>query len=311
MQDLAPIVLFVYNRPEHTTKTIEALKVNTLAKHSDLFIFSDAAKNPSQLEKVQKVRTVIQNIKGFKSVNIYNAKENKGLAKSVKEGVTEIISQYGKIIVLEDDLITSPVFLEYMNKSLNYYQKNECIWSISGYSPDIKINNSYVKDIYLSPRGCSWGWATWKDRWNLVDWEVNDYKIFKHNFKIRSKFNKGGNDLSFMLSDQIAGRIDSWAIRWVYSQFKESKYTVYPVGSLVRNIGMDLSGTHSPKSDKYSVELKGLLPSLPKQIEVDPTVLAKFKRFYDLNLTGYIGVLSRRIGIYKLLKRMRKNLQKN
>lgn len=308
MDKLSPIILFVYNRPEHTSKTLEALKANILAQQSELFIFSDAAKTPEQADKVSKVRNIIDNVDGFRSVTIFKAEYNRGLANSVIDGVSTIINEFGRVIVLEDDLITSPNFLSYMNASLDTYQFDNRIWSISGYTPNLGIRTSYKYDVYLAPRGCSWGWATWKDRWNSVDWKVSDYQKLKTSIPMRREFNKGGNDLAFMLGDQMAGRIDSWAIRWVYSQSKQLKYTVYPVHSLITNNGMDFSGTHAPKSDKYSVILSNHNPKLPSKIELDSDILASFKQFYNLSISGYIGVIARRIGIHKSLKRLRKRI---
>ncbi|MEH7250372.1 sugar transferase [Neobacillus niacini] len=308
MKIYAPIILFVYNRPKHTFKTIEVLKKNILACDSDLIIFSDYAKKDSDLINVNKVRDIINNIDGFKSITIIEQKENQGLAKSIINGVTEVIDKYNKVIVLEDDLITSKYFLSYMNEALDLYERESRIWSISGYGPKIKIPSGYSDDIYLSPRGCSWGWATWKDRWKTINWEINDFDELKNNIQKKKAFNNGGNDMFFMLEDQINGWIDSWAIRWGYNQFKQSKYTVYPITgkSLVSNIGLDFSGTHSSSSDKYNVEINRGNIQLKKDIEVNHETLNEFKKFYDLSLKGYIGVLSRRLGLYKFLKKIRK-----
>ena len=176
---LAPIVLFVYNRLDHTQGVIETLSKNLLAKESELYVFSDAAKSENGLGKVNEVREYIRDDAwhgNFKEVTIIEAEKNKGLANSVIGGVTKIIHEYGKVIVVEDDLILSPYFLNYMNDALDYYQDDEKIWSISGYSFPMKSLKKYPHDIFYSYRGCSWGWATWNDRWNLVDWEVKDYQ---------------------------------------------------------------------------------------------------------------------------------------
>ena len=309
MENLAPIVLFVYNRPEHTMQTLTCLQKNILASDSELFVFSDAPRNENDTNSVHEVRSIIKNIEGFKKVTIINSKHNKGLANSVLSGITDIINEYGKVIVLEDDLITSSNFLRYMNESLNVYSENPSIWSISGYTPDIKFPKSYMDDIYLSPRGCSWGWATWKNQWELVDWNVPDYDFFKQNTKKRKDFNRGGNDLSYMLDDQMAGRINSWAIRWVYSQYIHSKYTIYPVNSLVSNIGLDFSGTHSSNSDKYKTKevYQGDI-KLTSDCAINRDILMEFKKFYDLNTKGYLGVLARRTGTYKYIRKIMKKL---
>ncbi|WP_144505658.1 glycosyltransferase [Bacillus mycoides] len=309
MKNLAPIVLFVYNRPEHTMQTLASLQKNILASNSELFVFSDAPRNENDTNSVHQVRNIIENIEGFKKVTIIKAKYNKGLANSVISGIADIVNEYGKVIVLEDDLIASSNFLRYMNEALNVYSENPSIWSISGYTPDIKFPKGYIDDIYLSPRGCSWGWATWKNRWDLVDWNVPDYDFFKQNTKRRKDFNMGGNDLSYMLDDQMTGRINSWAIRWVYSQHIHSKYTIYPVNSLVSNIGLDFSGTHSTNSDKYKTKevYQGDI-KLASDCTINRDILIGFKKFYDLNTKGYLGVLARKTGTYKYLRKLMKKL---
>ena len=176
---IAPIALFVYSRPWHTQQTIEALQKNVLASESDLFIFSDAPKNPEVDATVQEVREYIKTVDGFKSVSIVERDENFGLANSIIDGSTKIINNYGRTIVLEDDLIVSIDFLEYMNEALNRYEINKNIWSITGYSPNIENINS-SKDLYLSPRGSSWSWATWKDRWDIIDWKITDFNNIKN-----------------------------------------------------------------------------------------------------------------------------------
>ncbi len=242
---LAPVVIFVYNRPEHTKKTIEALSKNVLAKETEVFIYCDAAKNEKSKERVEQVRDYVDSLSKrnyFKSINIIKAPSNKGLAKSVISGVNEIIVKYGKVIVVEDDLISSKDFLQYMNDALNYYESNSKIWSISGFNIPIEIPRDYISDVYLSYRGCSWGWATWSDRWEKVDWVVSDYDEFRRNYKLRQRFNRGGRDLSDMLDLQMQGKIDSWAIRWCYTQSKLDMLTVYPVNTRIKNIGLDGSG---------------------------------------------------------------------
>lgn len=255
----APVVVFVYNRPEHTRKTIESLAENYLAKETDVFIFSDAAKNEKSTENVEMTRKYIETVPNrnlFNSVEIIKAQKNKGLANSVINGVNEIIEKFGEVIVVEDDLVSSKDFLQYMNGALDYYKKNESIWSISGYNIPIDIPSDYNQDVYLSYRGCSWGWATWKDRWNKVDWTVSDYDSFKNNKELRKKFNLGGRDMSNMLDLQMQEKIDSWAIRWCYAQFKLDMYTVYPVKSRIKNTGLDGSGTHNGLTTHYNVNFK-------------------------------------------------------
>lgn len=302
---LAPIILFVYNRLEHTQRTIDNLKKNYLSDESEIFIFSDGPKNESDAENVLKVREYLKTVNGFKSINFINSHENKGLAKSVIDGVSKIIDKYGKVIVLEDDLVTSKYFLKYMNEALDLYQNNMNIWSISGYTPNIDIPESYEEEVYLIKRGASWGWATWKDRWDMNDWEIKDYFEFKKNKKMKKEFNLAGDDMSPMLDDQMEGRINSWAIRWVYNQFKNNMWTVYPTKSLVKNIGNDLSGTHTPITHKYDVDLYECEINLNYDVNPDEEICKNFKLFYDLNLLGYIGIFIKKLGLYKPARKIR------
>lgn len=285
----APVVVFVYNRPEHTKKTIEALAENHLAKETEVFIFSDSAKNEKAFENVDATRKFIESIPDkelFKSVEIIKATKNKGLANSVIDGVTKIIGKFGKVIVVEDDLVSSKDFLQYMNEALEYYRNNNSIWSISGFNIPIDIPTEYHHDVYLSYRGCSWGWATWQDRWNQVDWNVSDYPEFKKNRKMRNNLNRGGKDMAFMLDDQMKGRIDSWAIRWCYTQSKLEMFTVYPVVSKIKNIGLDGSGTHSGISSRYDTDLTIKKNFRLSEVEPNRDILKKFSKHYMSN-TGY------------------------
>jgi hypothetical protein len=245
--NFAPIVLFVYNRPDHTKQTIEALQKNELATESELFIYSDAAKNEDVADKVQEVREYIKRIDGFKKVTIVEREKNWGLANSIIDGVTKIVNEYGKIIVLEDDLVTSLYFLKFMNEALKTYEDRGDIFSITGFSFSqkfMKIPKEYEKKVYLHYRPMSWSWATWKNRWDLCDWIVAEYEEFKNDKKRIKDFNKGGSDLFNMLKIQKEGKIDSWYIRFCFTAYKFKKYTLYPVKSFISNIGHDGSGIH-------------------------------------------------------------------
>lgn len=300
-----PICLFVYKRYEHTRKTIESLRKVKGIENSMLFIFSDGPKNKNDEDDVKKVRDYINSIEGFKSIEIVESEKNRGLAKSVIEGVGKLVNQYGKIIVIEDDLEFSNNFLEYMNSALELYENNQDIWSISGYTANIGIPLNYKEDVYFIKRGCSWGWATWKDRWNSIDWECKDYYDFRKNRYSVKNFNQTGNDMIYMLDLQMNGDIDSWAIRWCYEQWKQQKYTVYPVKSKVYNNGSDSSGTHSGYTNKYDVILDNSMNKieLPSNIIKNKDIEHKFKKFYSNDIKMYISRFSRKIGIYKYVKK--------
>lgn len=247
MGDYAPICLFVYNREQETIKTIEALKKNFLAKESDLIVFSDGPKNNNVSKDVLELRVFLKSIKGFKSVTIKEAEKNKGLANSIIEGVSLVLDKYGRVIVLEDDLVTTPNFLNFMNQALEFYKNERKIFSISGFTMDLNALKNYEDDFYLGLRASSWGWGTWKDRWNEIDWEVKDYDKFKNNIFLNYKFMKGGSDMPQMLKKQMLNKIDSWAIRWCYHQFKYDLLTVFPAKSKIINIGFGLNATHTRK----------------------------------------------------------------
>lgn len=244
----APIVLFVYNRPVHTHRTVEALLKNGLATESDLFIFSDAPKKPEAANPVREVRDYIRMIAGFRSVSIVERDKNWGLANSIIDGVTSVMNQYGRSIVLEDDLVTSPHFLEYMNATLRHYASDPKAFSVAAYNfPEqtMSIPDDYSWDTYSSFRCCSTGWATWLDRWKRVDWSMDYYEAFMRDRHAQELFNRGGPEMTKLLTMQREGKIDSWAIRFCYAHYANEMVCIYPVKSLIMNIGFDNSGTHS------------------------------------------------------------------
>lgn len=281
---LAPIILFVYNRPEHTKKTIEALKKNELASESVLYVFSDGAKDDAteeQKNKILDIRNYIHTITGFKELTIEEAPKNKGLANSVIYGVTKVINTHGKAIVVEDDIVTHPFFLRFMNECLDKYEDREDIFMVGGYNQRFKFPWWYRKDIYLAHRVCSWGWATWKSRWDMADWSVEDFPLMCKNSKAQLIFNRGGDDLFPMLKSQMEGKIDSWAIRWEYSLYKFNAVCIRPRYTLVLNCGFDGSGVHCGKvRDKYSADMynrKKYCISLPINIRTHKAIEIVFR----------------------------------
>lgn len=244
---LAPIVLFVYSRPAHTRRTVEALLKNELAKESDLTVYSDAPKRPEAAEAVQEVRNYIRTIKGFRSISIIERDKNWGLGNSIIDGVTSVMNEHGRVIVLEDDLVTSPHFLAHLNAALDHYENDPKAFSIGGYNfPEetMPIPRDYLWDTYAAFRCCSWGWATWIDRWKRVDWAMNYYDAFMLDRKAQESFDRGGPDMTRLLRMQHERQIDSWAIRFCYAHHANSMHCIYPVKTLVMNIGLDNTGMH-------------------------------------------------------------------
>lgn len=283
----APIAFFVFNRPEHTSASISALLNNDESKESDLFIFSDGPKLNEDIPLVNETRKIIRNIKGFKSINLFERTENIGLANSIITGISEIFNNYNKVIVLEDDLITSPYFLNFINKALDFYEKFPSVFAVSGFGPPIKININYNFDTYLIPtRSASWGWGTWKDIWKIIDWDIKDFDIFIKNVSLKKKFNYTGNDMTKMLIKQLKGEIDSWSIRFDYNVFKNNGYCVYPIKSFILNKGMKGNGTHF----KIPAEIKVELIQFKKEnflfsIEPNDDLINSFRKFHNEQLS--------------------------
>lgn len=243
MADLAPIALFVYNRPDHTKLTIDALLRNSESSQSELFVFSDAAKTSVHQPAVAQVRKFIRNISGFKQVTIVEREENWGLAKSIIDGVTQLCNQHGKVIVLEDDLVVSPHFLDFMNISLLKYADEDRVMQIAGYM--YPINFSSENDALLLPMTSSWGWATWHRAWKSFDDSASGYEDLKSNRALKKKFDLEGKYPYFkMLEAMKHGKLSSWAIRWYLSVFLRDGLVLYPKKSLVNNNGFDGSGVN-------------------------------------------------------------------
>jgi putative methyltransferase (TIGR04325 family) len=249
----APIVIFSYSRKYHLQQTIESLLKNPEAAKSDLIIFSDAARSIIDQAAVLKVREYIAAIKGFKSITIYNQKQNFGLAKSIIEGVTKVLEDYERIIVLEDDLVVSPYFLSFMNNALELYAEDHRVISIHGYIYPVK--KTLPKAFFLRGADC-WGWATWRRGWALFD---PDAKFLLSELKRNKLIKKFDYDFTYnfsgMLKGVIKGTLNSWAVRWYASAFLANKLTLYPGKSLVQNIGCDGSGTHCHATSAFDSEL--------------------------------------------------------
>lgn len=274
-----PIVLFCYNRPSHLKRTVAALLRNDLARESELYIYSDGQKSEKDLDSVKAVRDYIERIEGFKGVHIKKHLINIGLASSVKNGVSEVLSKHKACIVMEDDMEAAPYFLRFMNLALEQYERDSRIFSISGYCPPINVPSSFPYDAFLFPRINSWGWATWRDRWTMVDWEVRDFNEFIRNRDKRRSLEEQGKDLPVMLLKQQKGLISSWAVRFNYACFKAGMLNVYPKYSLIRNIGADGSGSHLRLTSKYEVALYSE-ELLPFPAESDNAINVKFKNFF-------------------------------
>jgi hypothetical protein len=283
--ELAPIVLFTYNRIYQTRNTLEALQKNFLARESELFIFSDGPKDYTSKKQVNLVREYLKSVTGFKNISIIEQAKNKGLANSIIDGVSEILEKYEKVIVLEDDLLTSKNFLTFMNSALNFYQQNNLIFTISGWSLDLKTLTNHDKDYYLHLRTSSWGWATWRNRWELIDWKLDDYKKYSRSLKQKYKFAKIGSDLPGMLKGYMTGNNNSWAIRACFHQFKYGYLTVAPSKSKITNIGFTPDATHTFGKNNYDGVLDNSHQTnfqFSNDLSLDKTILKEYRSYFSL-----------------------------
>jgi hypothetical protein len=275
----APVVIFAFNRPIHLDRTLKALKLNFLSDKTEIFIFIDGPRNKCDIELVDAVRKRARLQGGFKSITIFEQEKNVGLAKSIINGVSKITNEYGKAIILEDDMITSPYFLSYMNEGLNKYFDEESVISIHGYLPDVRQN--LPETFFLKGADC-WGWGTWKDRWSKFNPDgAYLLRELRHRNLLRDFDLNGACRYSDMLIDQIEGRNNSWAIRWHASAFLVGGLTLHPGRSLVSNIGNDNSGTHCYDTILYDVKLTNTPVNL-MDIPIEASYLGEraFENFY-------------------------------
>jgi mRNA-degrading endonuclease HigB of HigAB toxin-antitoxin module len=294
--NLSPVALFVYARPKETAQTIESLKKNFLASYTKLFIFSDGARNDEDMPFVEEVRKLIRNINGgFSDVQIIEREKNLGLANSIIIGVTQILKQFEKIIVIEEDLISSPNFLNYMNESLNFYKDSHEVFSVTGYTYQLAVPVDYKFDNYFVPRCESLGWGTWSNRWSKVDWEMKNFKNFIKNKRLRQKFDSVGADLLAMLLKQQIGILDSWAVRWCYAHFQNNAFCSYPIKSKIIHIGVGGFATHVKNENKIlNTELDNELKvnfSFSDEIFLDDRIMKQYKKMFRKRIMNRLRTL--------------------
>jgi hypothetical protein len=288
----APVALFVYNRPDHTRRTVEALQQNTLAPRSDLFVFADGARSKAGSAGVQQVRQFIRGITGFRSITLIERDRNFGLTNSVIDGVSQIMRDCDRAIAVEDDLMTSPDFLTYINLALARYGTEYRIFSVSGFNYPVAAPASYPFDSYFAYCPMCWGWGMWKDRWQRIDWSVSDYPEFVKDRKQKKLFERGGGDLSWLLARQMAGKIDSWDTIWAYSHFKHDAVALLPVVSKVYNTGFDGSGIHCRRAPFKQTLLTADTSSdyrFPEFVELHPYFVDEIRRLRHRSLPRRLG----------------------
>lgn len=260
---LAPIILFAYNRPEHLRKTLTWLGQNELADQSTLFVYCDGVKpdaNKEQRERVVAARKVAHEFAvppTFKEVHFVERDENLGLGTSIITGVTEVIKQYGKAIVLEDDLQTSPLFLDYMNRCLDHYEQRKSVFSISSLSrphPEKFYPKDYPYDVYVSLTHHPTGWATWQDRWEQVDWEVKWFDEVRKRPEMIEAFRRIEYGEFDALERQQHTHQNVWSVRFGFAHFVNHSVSICPIVSYVNHIGWDEEATNAKGSSQWNFD---------------------------------------------------------
>jgi hypothetical protein len=297
--DLAPIVLFVYNRPEHTRRTLAALAANPMAVDSDLMIYADGSKKPGHQDSVQAVRDLVRNASGFKSLKIVERETNFGLAKSIVSGVSEVCAAHGRVIVVEDDLVVAPDFLSFLNAGLTRYRDEERVFQISGYS--YPAHDQSTPPSFFLPMVSCWGWATWSRAWAKFDPTMSALTRLDNDPVARRQFNFDDiYDYYSMACQQRQGRIDSWGIRWHLSLFACDGLVLYPRDSLVYNAGVDASGTHGMGHTAFQRDLNERAAdpetvTWPVSIVTDDLAMAQVKQLLRANRPGFVRRIIERL----------------
>ena len=304
----APIVLFTYNRPNHTKNVLRALSKNVLASGSPLYVFHDGLAENHKQKSTDDHQKLIQFLREFRwmgGAKIVFRERNFGLAKNIREGVTSVIQEYGKVIVLEDDIVTSPGFLSYMNSALELYEGEKRVMHVSGYMPETSHPKGLPETFFLSFMSC-WGWATWADRWEKANWDAIDLMNKVKN--LRRELDLDGTISQFQqLERNVSGELNTWAVMWYTSIFLSDGLCLYPHQSLVQNIGFDGTGVHKVMLDSSTATLP-----LADNVKVfrQEVIESKKGRRYLKNFYQYgkdsSTVNRARIKAYKIKQRMMK-----
>ena len=289
MMNFCPIVYFVFNRPEHTKRSLESLIKNPESKNSDIHIFVDGPRNQKDQKNINKIISIVHSYKHhFKSFTLKQNTQNKGCAKQTIDCMNEFCQIHDRFIFLEDDNVTSPFFLDFMNRALNKYENNEQVWSISGYVPGLMYD---AKTCYFLPFFASWGWASWSKYWLDANWDSDELQSKLMERKLLVKFNFNGNYPQSNFLNNVKGACSSWSVRIQASMFLKNRLCLYPIRSLVQNIGTDGSGEHFTfSSTKYDTELyQNPITEFPGTIIESNEAYEALLLFYKSHKLGFWG----------------------
>lgn len=286
--NLAPIALFAYNRPEHLRASLAALVSNPLAAESHLYLYSDGPKDDISAPLVESVRSIARKVEGFRAVTVVERKGNIGLVASITGEVKRLCAEFGRVIVLEDDLITAPFFLSYMNEALERFENEARVMQVSGYMYPVPTHNGN-RATFLPATSC-WGWGTWRRAWDAYDPTIRGFEELKADPALRRAFNLDGYyDYVDLLSAHIAGRVNSWGAVWHLNVFLKGGLTVYPPVSLVSNIGFDGTGTNGQKSELGKMALNDTVKCItwPARTEIDQAAYLDVKNIIRASKRGF------------------------
>lgn len=308
-KDLAPIVLFVYNRPEHTKKVVEGILANPEAKDSVLYIFADGPKentSKENLAKITQVREYIHTIKGFKEIIIDESEKNRGLAPATIRGISMVFNRHDRVIMIEDDDYPSPYFLAFENECLEKFKDDKRIWYVVGYCNTSKVKPQEGTDVFLSRCGSSWGFGTWKRCWEKTIWDVDNLRgIFRH----RSVIYDFGPTNSEIMIALLNGKNSSWSIRFGFTAHLNHGLTVTPNKSLIANIGFDGTGTHCGIMDQ-SIEMMDHKPIVPEIVKFDKKRNRQGKRQFIPDKLPHKILCSMGLSVYTFMRRCITNYYK-
>lgn len=290
MFNCSPVVLFVYGRPLHTKRVLAALRKCKLAQRTDLIVYSDAARSAEDESSVREVRKIVNVISGFSSVSIVMRENNYGLAENIIDGVTSVVSRYGRVIVLEDDIMVAPTFLQFMNDALNRYKYEPKVWHVSGWN--YPISGKGVDDAFFWRVMNCWGWATWSDRWVNFNKSPSALIELFTGSQIK-KFNLDGKyDFWCQVTGNNEGHISTWAVFWYATIFIERGYCLNVTNSQVENIGFDGSGEHCGNEPFVVVKFNPKTVKVwPRDVATHELAVERIKAFYKGRRTSF----SRRI----------------
>ena len=291
----APIILFTYKRLDTLQRCVASLQKCQESSETDLIIVSDYAAKESDIEKVNAVRHFLPSISGFKSIEIIQRDINLGVDYNIIEGIKLMAARFSQFIVVEDDLVVQDGFLHFLNASLNFYEKNAEVLTVSGFSFVDKIPTDYNYDGYFAKITCPWGWATWANKIKDVDWEIKDREHFLKSSKVQKEFNKWGSDRSAMLRKTLLGEIRAWDIRLDYFQFKIGTSTFYPVASFVNNIGFgNIDASNTFGYNRYKTKLNNVKKKefcFPELIHFNKTISDNFIWKNSLTLRVFTRIM--------------------